>query len=520
MSPQQGEDESCTGFMYFIRRQLRTLREAVFEWRNTRKVLDYSTTNCDPHPFPHPDSDRLEHCYKYGYGKGKFCPVLLDEKLGNYKVTAKLGHGNFATVWQAEPIKELSDLQYESVAIKVCSNNKKDTKDDIIEAKVLQKLGKRTDGKGDFGKNHMVKVEECFYTAGHFGNHFCIVQEAIGPTLDHYLKIAEKQARGAFEYDVAKKVAFQLYSAVSWLHAAGYGHGDIHPYNVLMKEQGFKAAKNVKREVCYANCKPEDRAFMPPYLVACIDGDLTDSTPLKFETCDARLADFGQTFKKNHPRRLYRMTTPKGNRSPEWVFKHVPITISIDVWSIACITYRMVTGKHLMLVEERYQDENGKYLHKRTKSDINNDHMPMMVDLLGTPPAWLINKWDISGLQPIDWKSTTPEGSLHARIQQDRPADMSDAEAALFEDFLRQTLAWDYRHRATAKDIVQHEWFQSILTEKDEKALNAMLAPSQCEFLSTLKRGCTKVPAKIGGLFAQKVELESEPGKGDYYESD
>ncbi|KAF3901447.1 hypothetical protein ABW21_db0204567 [Orbilia brochopaga] len=520
MSLHQVEGESCTGLTYFIRRQVRTLREAAFEWRNSHKVIDYSQTLCDPHPFPHPESDRLEHCYKYGYGKGKFRPVLLDEKIGNYQVKAKLGHGNFATVWQAEPIKGLSTVEYESVAIKVCSNNKKDTKDDIIEAKVLQKLGRRSDGHGDFGKNHMVKVEECFYIPGHFGSHFCIVQEAIGPTLDHYLRVAEKSERGAFAYNVAKKVTFQMFSAVTWLHAAGYGHGDIHPYNVLMKEKGFKAAENAKRKVCYANCKPEDKAFMPPYLVSCIDGDLTDSAPLDFDTCDARLADFGQTFKKNHPRRLYMMTTPKGNRSPEWIFKHVPITISIDIWSIACITYRMVTGKQLMDVEERYQDENGKLLHKRTKTDINNDHMPKMVELLGTPPAWLVHKWELSGLQPMDWKSTTPEGSLHARIQQDRPADMSDAEAALFEDFLRQAFAWDYRHRATAKDLVQHGWFKSILTEADQTALKAMLAPRKCDFLYTLKQGCKDLPVKLGGVLAKKVEMQAEPGKADSCRSD
>ncbi|KAJ6260032.1 hypothetical protein Dda_5678 [Drechslerella dactyloides] len=507
MSPSQ--ENNYSGFWYDVRRQLRTLFEAAFEWRNKIKEVDFSGTKCDPHPFPHPDSDRLEHCYKYGYGKGKFYPVQLGQRLGSYHIKAKLGHGNFATVWQAEPIKGLCTSGHQSVAIKVCSNNKKDNKDDVLEAKVLRKLGKRSDGKGDFGKDHLMTVDECFNVPGHFGDHFCIVSESIGPTLDHYLLMVEKQNLGSFDYNVAKKVTFQLLSAVTWLHAAGYGHGDIHPYNVLMKEQGYQAPKNAKRNVCYANCKPEDKPYMPPYLVSCIDDDLAVGAPLSFETCDARLADFGQSFKKNHPRRLYRMTTQKGLRSPEWVIKHAPITISIDIWSIACMAYRMVTGKRLMDIQERYIDENGQPTQKRTKFDINNEHLPMMVELFGTPPPWIRGKWAASNLPPINWKSTSPEGTLHKRIQDDCPSSMSTEEAELFEDFLRKAFVWDYRFRATAKDLIQHKWFQSILTDADKASIEAILVPSRFEGLNTIRNQYARLrslPVKIGGLFAQKVD--------------
>ncbi|EWC43948.1 hypothetical protein DRE_01300 [Drechslerella stenobrocha 248] len=508
------EEESCTGFAYAVRRQLRSLREAAVEWRNNKEI-DFSYSKCDPHPFPHPESDRLEHCYKYGEGKGKFLPVLLNQQLGNYTVKAKLGHGNFASVWQAEPTTGVSSHGHESVAVKVCTNSKKDSKDDVAEAKILLKLGKRSDGKGDFGKDHIIKVDEYFHVPGHFGDHFCIVSEAIGPSLDYYFNLVQKQGLGAFDYGVAKKVTFQLLSATAWLHKAGYAHGDIHPHNILMKEQGFQAGRNEKRYLEPKNTKAKDLKYMPPYLVSCIDGDdLGVRAPLTFENCDARLADFGQTFKKSHPRRLYKMTTPKGNRSPEWVIKRLPITESIDVWAIACIAYRMTTGKHLMFVEERYTDANGKYTQKRTKADINIDHMPMMVGLLGTPPSWLIKRWSSSGLPQLDWDSVRAEGTLHERIQQDRPASMSDAEAVLFEDFLRKAFAWDYRHRATAKDLVQHEWFQSILTKEDRAAMEAMLAHRDSKLKAAFKRGFKKLrflSARIGALGAKKVEFPAEP---------
>ncbi|KAK6508901.1 hypothetical protein TWF481_003669 [Arthrobotrys musiformis] len=507
------EEEGCTGLWQGIRRQARSLLGSAFEFRNPKEV-DFAFSKCDPHPFPHPESDRLEHCYKYGKGSGKFYPVLLDQKLGDYVVKAKLGHGNFASVWQCvlDEGKE-RDLPYESVAVKVCTNSKKDSKDDVIEAKVLMKLNKRSDGKGDFGKNHIQKVDECFHVPGSFGDHFCIVGEAIGPSLDYYLNLTEKQQLGHFDTEVAKKIAFQILSSVTWLHNAGYGHGDIHPHNILMKEKGFKAGTNAKRPICIENTKPEDVPYMPPYLVSCIDDDLTARTPLTVDNCDARLVDFGQTFKKNQPRKVHKMTTPKGNRSPEWTLKNTPITTGIDIWSIACITYRMTTGKHLMWVEERYKDEHGKLTQKRTKADINEDHMPMMAELLGVPPAWMIKKWNTSGLPKIDWKSIKPEGNLHERILQDRPAGMSDEETALFEDFLRQALTWDYRYRPTAAELIQHDWFKSVLSLKDELHLSNLAKPTSrfSRAITKISDGLKSWPTRLMSPWIKKEDLEAQP---------
>ncbi|KAF3911184.1 hypothetical protein AA313_de0209590 [Arthrobotrys entomopaga] len=510
--------ECCTGLTYNMRRQARTLREAVSDKLHKFKEPNFAFSLCDPHPFPHPESDRLEHCYKYGQGNGKFLPVLLEQQLGEYTVKAKLGHGNFATVWQALPTNRVGAHGHDSVAIKVCTNSKKDSKDDVTEAKVLMKLAKRSDGRGDLGKNHIVKVDECFRVPGHFGDHFCIVQEAIGPSLDYHLNLVQKQGLGSFDYQVSKKVGFQLLAAAAWLHKAGYGHGDIHPHNILMKEQGFKAGTNAKRYLEPKNTKPQDLKYMPEYLVSCIDDDLTDRAPLTLETCDVRLADFGQTFKKNHPRRVYKMTTLKGNRAPEWMIKHAPITMSIDIWSIACMVYRITTGKHLMFVDERYKDDEGKYTQKRTKKDINGDHAPMMVKLLGTPPAWMISKWKMSGLPDMDWDKIKPEGNLHERIMKDRPADMTKAEVALFEDFLRKALAWDHRYRATAKELIQHEWFKSIVSDEDKVALEALLAPSECFIKAVFKKSCRKfqlLTDKISGLLAKKEELEAQVSTPD-----
>ncbi|RVD80207.1 uncharacterized protein DFL_008112 [Arthrobotrys flagrans] len=172
----------------------------------------------------------------------------------------------------------------------------------------------------------------------------------------------------------------------------------------------------------------------------------------------------------------------------------------------------MTTSKHLMFVEERYKDE-GKYTQKRTRADIDDDHMPMMAELLGTPPAWMIKKWDISSLPNMDWKSVTPEGNLHERIMQDRPASMSNAKAALFEDFMRQALTWDYRYRATATELVQHAWFQSILSEKDRLHL-AQLAKSTSHCSETFTQLTNELNSWLTRFMSpwiKKKELEAQP---------
>lgn len=104
-----------------------------------------------------------------------------------------------------------------------------------------------------------------------------------------------------------------------------------------MKEKDFRAGRNEKRELDATIADRQDLPFMPEYIVACIDEDLEHRNNLNYQNIDVRLADFGQAFRIGFPREKFKMTTPKGNRSPEWALRGTPITESIDIWAIACI---------------------------------------------------------------------------------------------------------------------------------------------------------------------------------------
>jgi serine/threonine-protein kinase SRPK3 len=139
-------------------------------------------------------------------------------------------------------------------------------------------------------------------------------------------------------------------------------------------------------------------------------------------------------------------------RSPE-VIIGADYNTSADVWSFACTIFEMVTGDFLF--EPR----------KGANYDKDDDHLAQMMELLGRMPKNLALSGKhskkfftssghlrrISGLNYWPLKKVLVE---KYRIREE--------EAYALADFLLPMLTWSHESRASAKQVLEHPWFNML----------------------------------------------------------
>jgi len=125
----------------------------------------------------------------------------------------------------------------------------------------------------------------------------------------------------------------------------------------------------------------------------------------------------------------------------------------VDIWSVACVVFELLTGEYLFNPKAR-QNCWGK----------DDDHVAQIVELVGetfTPELKTQGKWS----REI-WRSN---GTLRniaklnpwplASVMKDK-YDYKPEQAELFASFLEPMLAVDCSKRASAKDMLEHPWLK------------------------------------------------------------
>lgn len=155
-------------------------------------------------------------------------------------------------------------------------------------------------------------------------------------------------------------------------------------------------------------------------------------------------------------------------RSPE-VILGINYGASADMWSLACMIFELITGDFL------FEPRKGETYSK------NDDHLAQIIELLGKMPS----KMALSG--KFSKKYFTKYGSLkRVKGLQFWPLrnvlmekyKFKESEARALEDFLMPMLEYHPERRATAQDMLRHEWlnmepnFDYLLTEKEYEKKN------------------------------------------------
>ncbi|OMJ95068.1 hypothetical protein SteCoe_1606 [Stentor coeruleus] len=151
-----------------------------------------------------------------------------------------------------------------------------------------------------------------------------------------------------------------------------------------------------------------------------------------------KLIDFGSACYQYD--KIYTYIQSRFYRSPE-VILGIPYTNSIDMWSLGCVIAELYTGKALL------------------PGDSEKNQLMLIVELLGLPPEYLINKSPRKKLffnkdNTFKYSTFTDSRPL---IPGSRIIDWPDNH---IWDFVKSCLHWDPEYRLTPAQGLYHPWLQ------------------------------------------------------------
>ena len=294
----------------------------------------------------------------------KYKSSSLQKDIRNfYRFKGFLGEGHFGSVRSAFKRKEYS--QHKVFAVKSISLKKlseKEYRDLILEVKILSSLE----------HPHIVK----FYETYHDNKYFHIVIELCrGNNL--YMRL--KKLKGRMKEEHVKIIILKILHAINYCHSKGIVHRDLKPENIV-----FESPSSYSND--YNENNEEENN----------DNDF-----------NIKICDFGLSALKKNTDKLHTILGTPYYMAPE-VLKG-DYNEKCDIWSIAAITYYLITGTEPF------------------KGDISNQ---IFSRILYTEPDYSPTKF---------WN--TSENLL---------------------DFLKKCFSKDPGRRPTALEALSHPWFENL----------------------------------------------------------
>ncbi|KAK2885798.1 hypothetical protein Q8A67_016635 [Cirrhinus molitorella] len=369
--------------------------------------------------------DPRDYCY------GGYHPVHVGDVFNKrYKVLSKLGWGYFSTVWLCIDLRS-----GRHVAVKVLKSGAGFTQAGQDELTLLRCASGPT-ARHPL-KARIVQLLDEFKIAGVNGIHICLVLELLGPDLRCWQVCF---GNPGLSLTFVKHVITQVLEGLEYLHRhCKIIHTDIKPENILL-------------------CLTPQSSSHPPggaiqtYSSAIKSTILQDpkaaGKPGNLDNVTVKIADLGSSC---------------------WVYKHFCQEIQTrqyrslevllgseygppaDIWSVACLTFELVTGDSL------FEPKAGPNF------SVEEDHLAHIIELLGKIPVSVA----LSGKYSYEYFNR--KGDLQ-RIAVLRPWGLYEVlvekyhfllrEASLFSDFLVQMLDFLPERRATAAQCLKHPWLK------------------------------------------------------------
>uniref|UniRef100_A0A1I7U1Y3 Protein kinase domain-containing protein n=1 Tax=Caenorhabditis tropicalis TaxID=1561998 RepID=A0A1I7U1Y3_9PELO len=223
-----------------------------------------------------------------------------------YQVIRELGQGTFSTVYLAQ------HLETESyAALKISKSSRDFLESALKEIKILMKLS---------GDKHIIQLIEDLGIIGKNTKHIGFASELLGPDLESFFT-----AKQEFHINNVRKICKQLLSALDYMHTEfGLIHGDLKPDNIMLSVS--------------SDCLKKMADFAPENFVKELAIDVSDPRCHIHE----KLGDFGLSMER--PVDLERCTLQVCTfRAPE-AFLTTIVDTPIDLWSVGCIAFQLVTG--------------------------------------------------------------------------------------------------------------------------------------------------------------------------------
>lgn len=367
------------------------------------------------------------------YRVGGYHPVSIGDCLNNrYTVISKLGWGHFSTVWLC------SDNQGgPSVAVKIQKSDveySEAAKDEIEMLKLASSVSAA----------NVVTLFDSFVICGPNGNHHAMVFEVLG---DNLLALSNAYHR------LPRDICIPL----------RYGKGIPIPIVRRIAREILLGTKSLHSQckIIHTDIKLENVALVSPLGKLLVP--TTQKGQPKCGTIEAfgfsslawsqlnslvKLVDLGNACYENHHFTEY--ITTRQYRAPEIIVEY-PYDSKVDVWSIACIVFELVTGSFL------FNPKKGD-----THGNRDQYHLELIVRLLGKPTDTMAR----NGKTSKDFfrrdgtfhhSHTLPkQRSLYAVLHED--FCMEHNQATSLVSFLLPMLDLNPTTRQSAEGALKHEW--------------------------------------------------------------
>ncbi|KAJ8570793.1 hypothetical protein K7X08_037765 [Anisodus acutangulus] len=424
------------------------------------------------------------------YRRGGYHAVRIGDTFegGRYVVQSKLGWGHFSTVWLS-----WDTLMSQFVALKVQKSAQHYTEAALDEITILKQIA---EGDPD-GEKSVVKLLDHFKYSGPNGQHVCMVFEYLGDNLLSLIKYTDYRG---LPIHMVKELCFHVLVGLDYLHRhLSIIHTDLKPENMLLCSTIDPSKDPRKSEAPLILPSNMDNASLESGTVKSritFYGNLTNNQKKKirkkskeeaqvfandnrFSNSDAATASgkehVGPTRRSGSTRRktlesvdlkcklvdfgnacwTYKQFTDniqtRQYRCPE-VILGSKYSTSADLWSFACICFELATGDVLF-------DP-----HSGDNFDRDEDHLALMMELLGTMPR----KIALGGRYSREFFNR--HGDLrHIRRLRFWPLDkvlvekyeFSEQDAKGMADFLIPILDFVPEKRPTAVQCLLHPWINA-----------------------------------------------------------
>ena len=327
------------------------------------------------------DSEDEKRKYRPG---GYFNPegkTLVKDSRGNkFYIGKKIGRGHFSTVY------ETTNSNGAMFALKI----QKSAKSYRISAREEIMIHEQLNKSDKDGKDNVCIMINSFSHSMSSGKHFCMIFPKMSLDIDKFASTFEDSK---IPLDTTSKIAHDILMGLSFLHNTGFIHADLKPENLLVKTEDGS------------------NSFLITDLgTACVIGD-----------------------------REYSYLQTSHYRSPDIILQHRSWNEKIDIWSLGCILFELITGRYLF------------------RGETQEDYMTSFIETIGIPPFEYLEDCKEKRIYfNRDYKyryaSDLEPLSIDRKLQEKYGFDMSTANAIYA--ILQPMLIWDIDCRWSADNLL------------------------------------------------------------------
>ncbi|XP_006463037.1 hypothetical protein AGABI2DRAFT_119847 [Agaricus bisporus var. bisporus H97] len=390
-----------------------------------------------------PREEPLLKTFEEGYGY--FTAAAVNRHIRHYQFIRKLGWANSSSVWLALN-KEVKPRTFVAIKLLTGQASARIAMNHSSEYDVFRKVEYTNPQSPGF--KHCLTLQHCFIAESEAGQHICLVTEPLSSSLANL----QEPGKNRYALPVAKRIIKQVLLALDYLHReCGYIHTDIKADNVLVS-----IAPPVHSQIEKFVLENPSVVYGPPLQLKSAELPVffSRSQPLpyfelggKLEDISVRLVDYSEATPAAQPARDT-MIQPPIVRAPEVTLKYA-WTSAVDIWSVGCLLFQLLTEHHLFGQESEYSHEA---------------HLQLIEEYLGPFPPEFLNECEDQGKYFDDKGSLLhTDGNLQPtpfenffRILQ----VLNEDEIPGVTGFIRKCLTLDPRLRPTAQELLNDEWLK------------------------------------------------------------